>query len=145
MSPSLSYKSDTSADRSFAHAQFYAHLTCFYTSVGRNGFLLKKKKIIYDEIMTVLVKQPLVRDLSCGSSLLIVSTTLLLSVRFLAQGQAEKLHSQRIFTAINGGSPVCARLGFAPVFKCLVQLPFIFSLGLWQMTVRRNVNLKCVY
>lgn len=87
-SPSLSYKPHVSADRSFAHAKFYSHLICFYTSTGRNGFLLKKikrkKEKRNNEIMTVLVKQPLVRDLNCGCSLLTVNTAVVLSVHFLA-------------------------------------------------------------
>lgn len=87
-SPSLSYKPHVSADRSFAHAKFYSHLICFYTSTGRNGFLLKKikrkKEKRNNEIMTMLVKQPLVRDLNCGCSLLTVNTAVVLSVHFLA-------------------------------------------------------------
>lgn len=118
-SPSLSYKPDTSADRSFTHAQFYAHQACSYTSTGINGFLLAKKEghVWWNAAgagEAPLSQRPEPCELITHGeySLTFVSTLPCLGSSWTT--------TQPMY--LNGGSPVCARLGFALVFRCLVKI-----------------------
>lgn len=95
----------------------------------------EKKKFLYDEVTSMLEEQPSVSDPSTGAPYAwCVHESLCL--RLLDWARAEEPRSQRTLAAVNGACPACARLGFAPVFVCLVKtrLPFFFHLGFgkWQ-------------